>query len=278
MKVIRVFPRKTNATPDDSDVRINCFPTMFDVADEVHISVTFTYDRQRAEILAAAWGVVAPVKVGGAAYGKPSGEFIPGMYLKDGYTITSRGCPNKCWFCSVWKREPELIELQIKDGWNVLDDNLLACSNDHINNVFNMLKRQKHRPRFTGGLEAKILKKWHAEKILELKPLSAYFAYDTPDDLEPLIDAGKIFKNLGYRRMSKFLCCYVLIGYPKDTYELAEKRILQAWDVGFFPMAMLWRSETGVTTKEWRNFARTWANHCIVASKLTKLRTTKKLI
>jgi hypothetical protein len=79
--------------------------------------------------------------------------------LKKGYVITSRGCPNRCWFCSVWRREGEVIrELPVTDGWNVLDDNLLVCSENHIRAVFAMLARQRRMPLFTGGLEAAWLK------------------------------------------------------------------------------------------------------------------------
>ena len=114
--IIRVFPRRTKASPNDKLVRFG-MPTMFDEADKVHISVAFTYDLPVAEILAEQWGVVAPVEVGGPATGERSGEFIPGKYLKKGYVITSRGCPNKCWFCSVWRREGrEIRELEIKNG------------------------------------------------------------------------------------------------------------------------------------------------------------------
>jgi len=35
MMIIRVFPRKTKATPTDEDVRINCGPELWDDADEV---------------------------------------------------------------------------------------------------------------------------------------------------------------------------------------------------------------------------------------------------
>ena len=38
MKIIRVFPRKTNATPDDDLVRIGTEPGLFDEADEVHVN------------------------------------------------------------------------------------------------------------------------------------------------------------------------------------------------------------------------------------------------
>ena len=61
--------------------------------DEVHISVTFTWDRQRAEELEKQWrDVGVPVKIGGPAYGdRMSPDFVPGRYLKQGYTFTSRG-------------------------------------------------------------------------------------------------------------------------------------------------------------------------------------------
>ena len=69
---------------------------------------------------------------------------MPGMYLKKGYVITSRGCPNRCWFCSVPRREGgRLRELPITEGNIVLDDNLLACSRQHIEAVFEMLGRQE---------------------------------------------------------------------------------------------------------------------------------------
>ena len=95
-KIIRVFPRRTNATPDDDDVRIRTFPGLFDEADEVHISVAFSWDMPWAEHAARLWSAVAPVKVGGPALNEKGGEFVPGMYMKRGYVITSRGCPNRC--------------------------------------------------------------------------------------------------------------------------------------------------------------------------------------
>lgn len=95
MRLIRVFPRKTRATPVDDLVRFGP-PGLFDEADEVHVSVTFTYDKDKAEQLAEQWRHVAPVKIGGVAYDDTSLEFIPGRYLRPGYTITSRGCPRRC--------------------------------------------------------------------------------------------------------------------------------------------------------------------------------------
>ena len=270
MKIIRVFLRKTKATPEDEDVRINKTPSLFDEADEVHISVAFTWDIPQAEFLFNQWRKAGfNTKIGGPAFNEKGGDFIPGLYLKKGYVITSRGCKNKCWFCSVPKREGgELRELPIVEGYNVLDDNLLACSEEHKAKVFEMLKRQPERPQFTGGLEAKILTLQDAGRLFELKPKTIFFAYDAQSDYAPLVEAGKLLRQVGFKRESTTLRAYVLCGYQRDTFEFAETRMRQAWDAGFFPMAMLYRNFKGNYSQEWKQFQREWARHEIVATKL----------
>ncbi|MFA5379399.1 MAG: hypothetical protein WC455_26820 [Dehalococcoidia bacterium] len=265
MRIIRVFPRRTKATPVDDLVRTGP-PGLFDEADEVHISVAFTYDLPRAEWLAKQWGDVATVKIGGPATGERGEEFVPGRYIRDGYVITSRGCPNRCWFCDAWKREGEIRELPIRDGWNVLDSNLLACSDDHIRAVFTMLKRQKQPVEFTGGLEAARLKPWHVELLRNLKPKQMFFAYDTPDDYEPLWEAGKVLLGAGFTTTSHALRAYVLCGYPRDTFEAAEKRIIETVMAGFMPMAMVWTPKNGKADPEWKRWQRQWARPAIMAS------------
>jgi hypothetical protein len=157
MRLVRVFPRQTRATPDDELAFFG--PPRFDTeADEVHVDVTFTADKPHAEWLAEQWKGIAPVKIGGVAYGDSGNEFIPGRYIRHGYTFTSRGCPERCWYCSVWKRDPKIRLLPIQDGWNILDDNLLACPEDHFRSVIDMLSRQKRRVEFTGGLQASRLR------------------------------------------------------------------------------------------------------------------------
>ncbi len=267
MNIIRVFPRKTRLTPDDINVRFEA-PGLWDQADEVHVSVAFTYDLPKAELLAEQWRHIAPVKFGGPATGMRGEEFVPGMYLKRGTVITSRGCNNKCWFCSVWKRDGVVRELTIHDGHDIADDNLLACSDQHVKAVFEMLKRQKEKAQFSGGLEAKLLKEWHVNELATLKPRSMFFAYDTPDDLDPLIRAGAMLREAGFKPTNHSIYCYVLIGYPKDTFDKAETRLNQTLDAGFLPYAMLWKNEKGIENKEWRRFQREWSNFTITAHKM----------
>ena len=120
-----------------------------------------------------------------------------------------------------------------------LDDNLLACSEGHIRRVFDMLMRQRGRVEFTGGLEAKRLQSWHVDLLSKLRPAQMFFAFDTPDDEEPLRNASRMLREAGFTRQKMRVYC--LIGYPRDTFEAAEVRLRLCVELGFFPMAMLWR-------------------------------------
>ena len=272
MRLIRGFPSKTRATPDDELTRFES-PGMFDEADEVHVSVSFTWDKPRAEELAEQWRQVAPVKVGGVAYGDTSLEFVPGRYVRPGYTVTSRGCPRRCWFCGVWKKWPEANVLPIHDGWNVLDDNLLACPRDHVEAVFAMLRRQRSptgRIEFTGGLEALSLQDYQVDLLASLRPRpNMFFAYDPGDAFETLESAAGRLIAAGFTARSHRLRVYVLCGFPKDTLELADARMRQMTGIGFTPYAMLWRPETPSQMRhapgpEWHAWRRRWMRPAII--------------
>jgi hypothetical protein len=270
MRLIRVFPRKTKASPDDELAYFGP-PDLFAEADEVHVDCTFTADKPKAERLAEQWRHVAPVKVGGVAYGDRGLDFVPGKYIQHGYTFTSRGCPRRCWFCGVWKAwpQPQPI-LPLREGWNVLDDNLLACERPHVEAVFAMLRRQTRRVEFTGGLEARALEDYQVGLLADLRPLpSCFFAYDPGDPFETLESAAKRMLAAGFTQASHRFRCYVLIGYPKDTFTAAEKRLRDMVRIGFTPMAMLWQPETESAEKwrppdEWRAFQRRWVRPAII--------------
>ena len=84
-----------------------------------------------------------------------------------------------------------------------------------------------------------------------------FFAYDTPDDYEPLVIAARKMVEAGFNRNT--LRSYVLVGYPKDTMEDAENRLRAVVDLGMFPMAMLWKDNAGRVDKDWAKFQRAWA-------------------
>jgi hypothetical protein len=267
MKLARVFPRFTKATPRDRDAYVG-EPGLFETPgtyERVSVSVTFTWDRGEGERLADAWRRQCDnVHLGGPAFGDPGGEFVPGRYLQEGHVITSRGCPGRCWFCDVPQREGPIRELPIADGWIVQDSNLLACSREHIEAVFAMLGRQKHRAQFVGGLEAARLRDWHVHRLAGLSIESVFTAYDDPRDLEAVRHAGKLLQAGGIRRRY----CHVLVGYNGDTWSGAERRCRDAAEAGFLPRAMLYRDPTGWRPKTWIPFARRWHRPAIVRAML----------
>lgn len=241
---------------------------MVDDIDEVMVSVTFTWDLPMAERIASLWNKLAPTKIGGPAVGTVGGEFVPGQFLRNGYTITSRGCPEKCWFCGAWKRDGFISrELPINDGWNILDDNLLACSDEHIRAVFVMLSRQTRRVEFTGGLHAARLRPWHVNLLAALRPRPAiWLAYDEDRDLDPFLDACKMLLEAGWTDKSHRLRSYVLCGYPGDTITAAETRMKTVISAGATPMAMVYRGSDGIEAEGWHTWARQWIRPACIHS------------
>lgn len=273
-KIARVFPRRTSMTPTD-DLAFTGMPTIDHLAmdiDEVHISVTFSWDLEKADEMYEAWQILGvPVEVGGPAFGDRMGDFTPGMYVKEGCVFTSRGCNKDCWFCSVPKCAHGVIrELPIYDGYNIMDDNLLGTSETHFRAVIDMLKRQKEKAVFSGGLEPAQMQRWQAELLRSINPKIMYTAYDTKDDHEAIRNMAEMMWDVGFKPAARQIKCYVLCGYDGDSFDDAEKRMAQVMDVGFLPFAMLYRDESGNFNQEWKPFQREWANSYIVGKKFSE--------
>jgi hypothetical protein len=133
-----------------------------------------------------------------------------------------------------------------------------------------MLRQQKRRVEFTGGLEALSLQDYQVGLLAGLKPRpSMFWAYDPGDEFETLQSAASRMLEAGFTRASHRLRVYVLIGMPKDTFNAAEHRLNQMLSIGFTPMAMLWRPERPAEMKyapgpEWRAFQRKWTRPAII--------------
>lgn len=222
----------------------------------VKVSVTFTWDIAEGERLYRAWKDYYPdVQIGGPAFGDPGGEFTPGMFVKKGVTITSRGCVRNCEFCFVPEREGKIREYEIKDGWILQDNNILACSEIHQRNVFKMLQRQKKPIDFNGGLDPRLLKEWHIAEFEKLNVHSFWFSCDYPGNERYLHNVADLLKC--YPRYK--LRCYVLIGHKGETIHEAEKRLNKVYEMGFLPFAQLYQGIDKVKwSKEWDALQRKW--------------------
>lgn len=262
--MIRVFPRKTKWTPDD-DLAFVGEPTLFLPPEQpVKISVTFTWDIPEAERLYRAWSdYYQDVELGGPAFGDKGGEFEPGLFVKNGVTITSRGCSKDCKWCFVPKREGWIRELEIKPGNDVADNNLLACSRSHVEMVFDMLRSQKEPVKFSGGLDAELFQQWHVDILKTIRLKYAWFACDYPGAIANLEKVSDLMSDFSIEKKR----CYVLIGFDGESINAAEKRLQSVFKLGFLPMAMMYRPENeNKYPKEWRDFQRYWSRPAIYKS------------
>jgi hypothetical protein len=254
--VLRVFPRRTSYTPRDGMVFVGDPPLFRPEAEEVHVSIAFTWDLEEGRRLQQAWANHYPiVKLGGPAVNGRSGEFEPGRYVKEGVTFTSRGCPHSCLWCLVPEREGKLTLLEVKAGWIVQDNNLLATPPDHQLRVFQMLRKQKRRVSFPGGLDARLLDNWVAAQLSTLKIDQVFLAADTDGALKPLRAAVEKLSFLGRDQLR----CYVLIG--RGSLESAVNRLEAVWDAGCLPFAQLYQpgGKWVVYPGKWKALARTWS-------------------
>lgn len=271
MRIARVFPTKTSMSPDDRDVYFGGPELFMPRYDEVHISVAFTWDLERTEWLKKQWESTAPVRVGGPAVNGEGDGFVSGMYLRNGITITSRGCPNRCPWCFI---KGPLRELDVKPGNNIIDNNFLACSNPHLDKVFRMLGTQR-KIHFSGGLETSRITAKIAERIRGLRIDQLFLAYDDPNRFNDLKKALVILKKHFTRR---YLRCYVLVGYYGDTLEKAEIRLRQAWEAGTIPYAMRyrtpktnWKNTYLFKERAWNLLARKWTRPAIIKTRMKEL-------
>jgi hypothetical protein len=257
-------------TPDDDLVFIGHPPLFLPPEQPVRISVVFTWDIQTGLMLKKSWSAhYDDVQIGGPAFGDPGDEFEPGRFLKSGITITSRGCKRKCGFCFVPKREKGIRELEIKPGHILQDNNILACSDKHIDLVFGMLRRQKKAITFGGGLDARLFKDWHRDLFNSVKVKEMWFACDTKAGIKPLEKTGALLED--YKQNKKK--CYTLLGWDKsETVKQAEERLIKVYDLGFEPFAQLYQPEKRTEyPKEWTDLQRKWTRPAIFKSFMGKL-------
>jgi len=263
MKVIRVFPKRTSLTPDDSLCFVGDPPLFRPQADEVHVSVTFTWDIAEGQRLAEAWGNhYNVVRLGGPALGSPCNEFEPGQYIRRGVTFTTRGCNNHCSWCFVPKREGRLTEYRNFAPGNIIqDNNVLQASRPHLRRVFAMLKAQKAAV-FSGGLDARLVDDWLVEELRGLRINQLFLAADTQGALKPLGRALRKLSGLGRRKLR----VYTMLAFNGETLSEAEARLETVWELGGMPFAQLYQPPDHWIeySREWKRLARRWSRSAIM--------------
>lgn len=145
-------------------------------------------------------------------------------------TFTTRGCPNRCGFCTVPRIEGPFRELSSWE-WQpkpvICDNNFLASSRRHFDEVIDRLKSWRARnpcpPRtidFNQGLDAALLKPYHAHRLAELQPM-ARLAWDHVNQETLIHHAYGLLRKAGFH--PRAIGIFALIGYDDDPDDAAYR-------------------------------------------------------
>jgi hypothetical protein len=181
-------------------------------------------------------------------------------------TFTSRGCIRQCPFCAVPLIEGYLLELA---DWPVrpiiCDNNLLACSRAHFDQVVDRLKPLKGID-FNQGLDARLLTDYHADRLAELDCM-VRLAFDSVGYESAFMTAYERLRRAGFPK--KRVRVYVLVGF-EDTPEDALCRLRTVANLGIDPNPMRYNPldtlqrdsyvGPGWTDSELTRYMRYWAN------------------
>lgn len=216
--------------------------------DHAYLSVVFSWDLQRAYMRAVALAAegyevfasgpavqMQPYILDGVAKCNPPFPVDALWRHNPNATFTSRGCIRDCEFCIVPKIEGGIIEYKC---WQpapiVCDNNLLACSRTHFDRVVDRLKGVRQVD-FNQGLDARLLRKHHADRLAELDLAFVRLAWDDIRTERPFYRAYERLRVAGIPKHK--IRVYVLIGF-NDTPEDALYRLEAVWKLGVMPNPM----------------------------------------
>lgn len=150
-------------------------------------------------------------------------------------TFTSRGCIRRCSFCAVPRIEGDLRELS---DWEprpvVCDNNLLACSRVHFDRVIDRLKPLRGVD-FNQGLDARLLRKYHADRLAELDLYAVRVAWDAVKTESQFMRAFGLLRSAHIPK--RYIRVYVLIGF-NDCPADALYRLQAVRNLGILPVPM----------------------------------------
>jgi len=177
-------------------------------------------------------------------------EHVRGKFFA---TFTSRGCPRNCPFCLVPKLEGnkmiEYDDFTIPVGKNpyLCDNNLLSTSWDHQQLVVDKLRDVKNLD-YNSGFDDRIFiknpeKYWELYRQLKLEAWR--FAYDTPEQREPITRCAEFLhgKGVDHRR----ILVYCLVGFPGQTFDECREKLQYLIDIGCSPYPQRYRPLDSLT-------------------------------
>lgn len=183
--------------------------------DIVYMSKVFTFSNDRQEYVNA-----KKIIKGGVGYNaeskllseidklQPDYSIYPQIDNKTAYGFLTRGCPNKCEWCVVPKKEGnikpynDITEITIEGRNNIIlmDNNILALKDYAIEQLDKIISMNLYID-FNQGLDARLVDIHFAKRLAKIKWIKYIrFACDTKSQIKWVVNAIELLKEAGYKK------------------------------------------------------------------------------
>lgn len=244
----------------------------FDWYDKVYMSKVFTFTEDFRQVIANAGEIIK----GGTGYDittclpeeidmlQPDYSLYPNVDKKTAYGFLTRGCPNKCKWCIVPKKEGAIrpymdvddIAIEGRKNLILMDNNILA-SEYGINQLRKIIERG-YRVDFNQALDARLVTDEVAQLLAKVKWLTYIrFGCDTKGQIKECDKAVDLINSYGYTKEYFFYC--ILMGDEDECLN----RINHWRDKGhrYNPYAQPYRDFTHLSTPPlWQKDMARWCN------------------
>lgn len=160
---------------------------------------------------------------------QPDYTIYPQIDAKTAYGFLTRGCPNRCKWCVVPKKEGKIApymdvdEIAVSGRTNLIlmDNNILAS--DHGLAQIEKIIRRKYRVDFNQGLDARLVTDDIAKLLAKVKWIKRIrFGCDTPQQIIECEHAISLLDKHGYRG-EYFLYC-IIIDFKESIRRISHWR------------------------------------------------------
>jgi hypothetical protein len=238
----------------------------FERYDKVYMSKVFTFSPdvatciQSDEVIKGGTGYDTTVKLP-PDIDDMAPDYSIYLQFKEAYGFLTRGCIRNCPWCIVPKKEGDIkfaanIEtiLQCRKSAILLDNNILAYFG--AKEILQKIVKLGVAVDFNQGLDARLVTEEIAKILSKIKWIRYIrFAYDTKEQLKPLLHASGLLNKYGIKNENIFVYC--LLNELEDSYN----RINEVKRLGMNPYAQPYRDFTrNQIIPQWQIDMRNWCN------------------